>query len=179
MRIFGTRGNRSLYHNLGLYYLLLNLNPNDQRPDYGILQEVDTIAETSVPSIPRFPPSHRGRGEFPLLFWWLILNNLFIYLFTDRFLAALHEMRNAILVRKSICFEVRLKTLLCGTNLDEMRKEISLQRKKRAKSLIRKMGAWSEKAGVPKETGQKIEMEGERYSSDITARAFHSLNTHK
>lgn len=72
-------------------------------------------------------------------------------------------MRNAILVRKSICFELQLKSLLCGTPFDEARKDISIQRKKRVKALIRKMGSLSERAGVAKETGQKIEMEGERY----------------
>ena len=75
---------------------------------------------------------------------------------------ALHEMRNAILVRKSIYFEVKLKSLLCGTPFDEVRKDISMQRKKKIKVLIRKVGALSEKAGVSKETGQKMEMEGER-----------------
>lgn len=71
-------------------------------------------------------------------------------------------MRNAVLVRKSICFEIRLKSLLCGTPFDDVRKDISMQRKKRLKVWIRKMEALSERAGVAKETGRKIEMGGER-----------------
>lgn len=103
--------------------------------EYGASTEMDGASE-AVPTVPRFPPTHRGR--------------------------ALHEMRNAILVRKSIYFEVKLKSLLCGTPFDEVRKDISMQRKKKIKVLIRKVGALSEKAGVSKETGQKMEMEGER-----------------
>jgi len=77
--------------------------------------------------------------------------------------SALHEMRNAILVRKSIHFEVKLKFLLSGTPFDELRKGLSIQRKKTAKVFIRKVGFLGEKAGVPKETGQRIEIEGERH----------------
>ncbi len=73
-------------------------------------------------------------------------------------------MRNALLVRKAIHFEVKLLSILCETPFDRTKKEVTIYRKKKIKNVMRSAERIGQKVTIH---AGKVERKAERIVDDL------------